>query len=171
MTGDDLKDVGKMRKAFMPIFEMIHKQLNLENQKRFELIDKKIDKIAAVKPIVNLEKVDVPQPDVHVNVQIPETLTKAVADNQADLATLVEVVKALQGQTIKAEQITYLPHDQDNGSVVKYNGFLSLDGNWYIQRITKGEQRYVKGKDDYAKAWDNRSKLKYGLASEGSNEL
>lgn len=168
MHSDDLKDIGKMRKAFLPIFKLIQQEVNHENLKRFELLDKKLDKIAAIKPVINLEKVDVPQPDIHIKVDIPEQLTKAVTNNQADLASLIEVVKAIQGQTIKAEQITYLPHDQDSTPLVKYNGFASLDGQWYIQRVAKGQQRYVRGTGDYSDAWTNRAKLKYGTADEQS---
>lgn len=164
MFSGDLKDVGKLRKALLPVVKMIQHEINEENKKRFELIDKKIDKIAAIKPVINLEKVNVPQPDINVHVDIPDVLAKAVSINSSDLNTLLGVLKTMQSQTIKAEQITYLPHDQDNGNMIKYNGFVALDGQWYIQRVTKGEQRYVKGNGNYSEAWDNRTKLGYGMA-------
>jgi hypothetical protein len=150
---DELKDIGRLRKAMMPLFKLLPEQFFEENERRFALLEKKLDKltipqpeIVVKAPIVNVPaaKIDIAPPEVTVNLD-PDSITQAL---------------------IKAKNLTspspYEPHDQAKGQIFKYSGFLRDDGSWYIQRIAKGEQRYAKGQGGYADAWDGRSKLRYG---------
>jgi hypothetical protein len=60
----------------------------------------------------------------------------------------------------------YEPHDQSKSSVYQYSGFMRSNGDYYIQRVAKGEQRYAVGNGDYANAWEKRKTLKYGYIDE-----
>ena len=61
----------------------------------------------------------------------------------------------------------YEPHDQAKGSGFQYSGFVRSDGAYYIQRVSKGEQRYAKGTGNYTDSWGRRDKLDYGYIDGG----
>jgi len=145
----DLKEIGKLRKAMLPLFKILGSTMQEGNDKRLDLLERK------------LEKLTIPQPEVKVNIPKPETPIVKVAPPEVVVNMDIEkIVKALEQSVVK--NTTYEPHDQSEGGIFTYAGFVSLDGGWYIQRIVKDEQRYSKGDGEYQDAWEKRDKLKYG---------
>lgn len=178
---DELKDIGKARKMLAPLFKLygqkiedsadiiaksvadLDKKLADNKQQTDKQIigvlatitkalaerDKQVDKQFAKMQEVIIElteketTVKVDAPPVNVEVQPPEQVI-------------------VEKSTPAPEPVSeYQPHDQDKKNSFQYSGFVRSDGAWYIQRIAKGEQRYVAGTKDYSESWEKRDKLDY----------
>ena len=60
----------------------------------------------------------------------------------------------------------YKISDSDDASDPQYYGYVSVFGNWYIQKISGGNTfRYAKGNENYTAAWANRSSIGYDVFS------
>lgn len=57
----------------------------------------------------------------------------------------------------------YMVSDTDDSGDVKYYGFLTADGKWYIYcwNTLLGTHRYFRGDDGYTTNWDDRVNLSY----------
>jgi len=57
----------------------------------------------------------------------------------------------------------YFPTDRDELDAVRYYGFTTVKGTWYIQQDTlaTGATRLAKGKINYPANWTNRASLTY----------
>lgn len=162
MSVEDIKQVAQLRKAIAPLVTMLRDEATNEMAKQFgnrlDTIEsillelaKKESVINVAAPIVNVAPPEVNVPDVNITVETPEELTKSIQK-------MSEPVSIEEIDTPTA----YEPHDQAKGQVYSYSGFMRSDGAYYIQRVSKGEQRYARGNDNYAEAWESRSKLQYG---------
>ena len=100
-----------------------------------------------------IPNITVESPDVNVNVDTGE-IEKVVSKLQKSEPQSITMPSA------------YEPHDQAKKGMFNYSGFIKSDGEWYIQRVTKGEQRYAKGSGGYAKAWEKLTDLKYGYLND-----
>lgn len=151
-TTEELKEVGKLRKAMLPLFKLLPDALVEANEKRFDLIEKKLEELSVPQPVVNVTSPDVVVPKIDA----PNVTVKV------DTEAIVAAIEKANTTKVKPTPSAYEPHDQAKTQVYQYSGFVRSDGEWYIQRVAKGEQRYAKGQSGYADAWERRSKLKYG---------
>lgn len=151
---EDLKQVAQIRKAVMPLVELLKAESNKELEARLDKIEASLEKALAFKP------------EVVVNTT-PEIVIDHKAAAEAMIIALEKQNKMLK-KGDKPDVIPYQPHDQAKGQGVQYSGFVRSDGAWYIQRVAKGEQRYAKGNGSYQKAWEKRAKQDYGIL-DGSN--
>lgn len=147
---DDLKEIARLRKAMLPLLDFMRLEANEEFTYRLEKMESTLEKLAERE-----SNITVKAPDVNVTVNTEE-IVAAIRK--------LEASGVLQKSALP-ESARYEPHDQSGGGVSKYNGFVADDGSWYIQRVSKGEQRYAKGKGGYMDAWEKRTKLPYGYLS------
>lgn len=134
---EDLKQTAQLRKAIMPLIGLLKAEANDETARRLDAIEAIVKEIA--------------KKDTTVNVTV-------------ETEELTESIKKFAAPEPIDPPSTYEPHDQakNKGGTFQYSGFVRSDGAYYIQRVTKGEQRYARGKSGYATAWENRDRLKYG---------
>lgn len=151
MSEQDLKQTAQIRKAIMPLIQLLKSEANVEITKHLSVIDAKLDEIAKRENIIKVSP-----PEVSVTVSIPDELTKSIQKMSEPAPEVVDT------------PTDYQPHDQSKSQVYQYSGFVRSDGKYYIQRVAKGEQRYAKGAGDYTEAWSKRSKLNYGRIDESS---
>lgn len=138
-TTEDLKTVAQIRKAILPLIEIVKREADRNLDERLAAIEDAVKTLGA-------REINIPAPNVTVKTEVPK-----------DLVNSFSRLSKQATPTIK----NYQPHDQSSGTV-KYNGFVAEDGSWYIQRLAKGQQRYAKGRGDYQDAWEGRGKLSYG---------
>ena len=57
---------------------------------------------------------------------------------------------------------------EDDGGTVKYYGYLSISGAWYILEsdTTAKTYKYAKGTSDFSTNWTNRAGLTYQFYNE-----
>lgn len=69
---------------------------------------------------------------------------------------------------LSGKSIPYYIHDKDDGSDIKYYGFVDLRGTWVIMReiTTAQSYRYCFGKSSYQTNWTGRTGLTYGYYNE-----
>lgn len=149
MSKEELKMVGQIRKAIMPLLELMKTEANQGIDDRLTAIETSLIEIA--KRDFNVE---VKAPEVNVTVETPEELTK----------TIKKMAEPVTAEPVEVPS-AYEPHDQAKTGTFQYSGFMRSNGDYYIQRVAKGEQRYFKGSGDYAEAWAKRDKLTYGYIS------
>lgn len=141
-TTDDLKQVAQIRKAVMPLIDLVKREADIKLDERLVGIETALT--ALLKRDTTIE---VKAPDVNVNIETPIELTEAfIKLNKSD----------------PKPTGSYEPHDQIKKGTFQYSGFVRSDGAWYIQRVAKGEQRYSKGDGKYTDAWEKKADLKYG---------
>ena len=76
----------------------------------------------------------------------------------------VNIAKEAKQDTQIANQdflTNYNISDKETDVATEYFGFVDKDENWYIQRMTATDIRYVAGAGDYATAWTGRAGLSY----------
>lgn len=146
-VSEDLKQTAQLRKAIMPLIGLLKSEADAEITKRLDSIEAMMKSIA--KPEIT---VDYTPPVLNVTVETPEELVKSLR-------------KAAEPAPIETPS-AYEPHDQAKTQTFQYSGFMRSDGDYYIQRVAKGEQRYAIGKGDYTAAWEKRGDLKYGYINE-----
>jgi hypothetical protein len=151
MNKEDLKTVGQIRKAMLPLVEILRAETNKDLTARLE----KIETVLA----------DLVKKDYNVTVQ-PTPVTVEGFDPTQLIEKMQKMNQKKLEPAVVQPVLKYEPHDQ-SGGVIKYNGFVAEDGSWYIQRLSKSSQRYAKGKGDYIEAWDKKTKLEYGLIDGG----
>lgn len=104
--------------------------------------------------------------------KIASTQTSVTKQNKQDLSKLIKSFEDTIKQNkpvvnVKASNtmLEYRPSDDDFVSDnLKYLGFVSSSGAWYIMRISgtnKKTYRYFSGISDYSKNWSDRSVLAY----------
>ena len=141
---EELKIIALIRKAIKPLATAARLEANEDIHNQLAQLTKAVD---------GLVKREVKE--VRVKVETPSQVVEALE-------------KVTQAQMQKSEPLPapakYEPHDQEakKGTPFQYNGFVAENGDWYIQRIAKGEQRYAKGHGNYAEAWTNKKKQSYG---------
>lgn len=140
-TQQIIDKANEIRTEFYRVQEKQQQQHSEDIRKAHELFNKTVSDLS------NKMSVTVKAPDLHPTFEVPKP---EVIINKAESKDPGE----------------YQPHDQGKKGMYQYSGFARADGAWYIQRVTKGEQRYAAGKDDYTDAWEKRDKLEYGLISE-----
>lgn len=146
MKSEELKQTAQLRKAIAPLITLLKSEANDDLLKRLDAIEGIVSAIAKKETTVN-----VTSPEVTVTVETPEELTKSLRK----VADTADVPSA------------YEPHDQAKSTTFQYSGFMRSDGEYYIQRVAKGEQRYYRGSGDYTDAWEKRGNLKYSYINEG----
>lgn len=146
-TTEELKTVAQIRKAIQPLVSLVKRDADANLEERLHGIEVALSAL--------LKK------DTSVTVQPPEV------NVTVDTKSIENALSKMQKSEPKPVS-TFEPHDQAKAQGESFSGFVRSDGDWYIQRVTKGEQRYAKGSGDYSEAWEKRSKLKYGYI-DGSN--
>jgi len=142
---EDIKAIAQLRKAVMPLIELMRSESNNEITQRIEGLEKSVETL--VNKGISV-KVDAPEIKIEDLTSLNDSLQK-LADSKlnksADPNLLTE----------------YKPHDQKSTDTAKYYGFVRADGSWYIMRDVGETQRYTAGSSDYSTNWDKCQKLKY----------
>lgn len=141
-TTGDLKQIAQIRKAIQPLVGLMKREADADLDDRLARLE------TAMTSLLKKDAIEITAPEVNVTVETPQALTDALT-------------KLQKSDTMPIASI-YEPHDQLKKGTFQYSGFVAKDGNWYIQRVAKGEQRYAKGKGDYSEAWTGLDDLKYG---------
>lgn len=186
---EDLKQMGKTRKLLKPLMDLFADRIekavsNIEANFK-EVLIKQSDSHEQIVSKLNKAVEDSQKENKALIVAMGETNKKeleqmrkmvsealerpvSVKVNAPDVKPVFEVPKpqVVMQKSDTPQPGDYQPHDQGKKGLYQYSGFVRPDGAWYIQRVTKGEQRYAAGKNDYAGAWDKRDTLKYGLINE-----
>lgn len=149
-TTDDLKQIAQIRKAILPLVDLAKRESDAKLEERLSGIETALAALLKKDTVV-----EVKAPEVNVTV---------------DTTNIEKAVSKLQKSdtTPKPAPSAYEPHDQAKSQTYQYSGFVRSNGDWYIQRVAKGEQRYSKGSGGYSDAWEKRSKLKYGYLDESN---
>lgn len=153
-----IQQIAQLRKAIMPLVELLKTDANKELESRLEIIEKSLQSLAEKEVKFDVQ---VNAPDV--TFEVPTELTQAITD----IHKMVEINMKKNNDVVVKDTSHYEPLDQAKEKVFTYSGFMKSDGSWKIQRIAKNEQRYAFGKGDYADAWKRKSKLDYGYADGG----
>ena len=151
VISENLKLTAQIRKAIAPLIKVLQVETNADITKRLLVIENIVIELAKKETIVN-----VAAPEVNVTVETPDELTK----------TIQKMSEPIKLPTPEPVPSAYEPHDQSKSQTFQYSGFMRSNGDYYIQRVAKGEQRYAVGNGDYPKAWEKRSNLKYSYINE-----
>jgi hypothetical protein len=151
---EELQQVAQIRKAVAPLIDLVKREADTKMEERLSGIESALTAL--------LKKDFTPEikaPEVSVNMDIDQIVKAIEKQNNTLLA---------KSDTPVVTSQTYEPHDQAKSQAFQYSGFVNTSGEWYIQRVAKGEQRYAKGTGDYTTAWEKRSKLKFGYIDESN---
>jgi len=74
-------------------------------------------------------------------------------------------VNSLKDTSVSGSLAHYKANDSEDTGTIKYFGFETADGEWYILEMSNSDTqfRYAKGLTDYTTAWTNRASQSYGL--------
>ena len=86
------------------------------------------------------------------------TVSNPTADPETGLAKEAKQDTQIANQDFLTN---YNISDKETDVATEYFGFVDKDENWYIQRMTATDIRYVAGAGDYATAWTGRAGLSY----------
>ena len=79
------------------------------------------------------------------------------------MATLPFFLHDQNGNSVNDPLGHFKASDLDVEGEPQYFGFLTIDGSWYIQKISSGGAtiRYASDRSNYIAAWTNRASLGY----------
>lgn len=82
---NDLKEIGKIRKALLPIVKLMREEIDADNLERFDAIEKTLSallekdyNVTVQAPEVNIPEITIPEPKVTVNVEKSEIDTSEI---------------------------------------------------------------------------------------------
>jgi len=112
---------------------------------------------------VNMAK-EAKQDDIITELKLKADLTETQPVSNASLPLPAGASTEEKQDTQIANQdflTNYNISDKETDVATEYFGFVDKDENWYIQRMTATDIRYVAGAGDYATAWTGRAGLSY----------
>lgn len=174
---DELKAMGLIRKAIAPLLrEELTKAIGQEvSQINAAALDKvltvALDKVLSKAEVKLKVEIDTKALDAHIQefLQKRDTHIRYEPNISVDVPGMEKIANSLRKSADSAAVSDYRPHDQDNGDIFSYFGFMHPSGSWYIMRSSSNDQRYTSGSGEYSEAWESRANQQYGLIDQAFN--